>query len=145
MATNAPAPRRALRNDTPRRPEPPARPVQRAGVTRTGTARVTAAYGERETVTDVIVSRRTFEEGAAIASVEVSAGGTYNLGNYESLRLDVRVTMPCLPPETSNCYELVSGIVHEKLAEEEAAWGQNRSAQEARRPQAAGRSASRRG
>ena len=39
------------------------------------------------------------------ASISVKAGLTINLGNYESARVDVMLTMPCYPEEVNEVYE----------------------------------------
>ena len=69
-----------------------------------------------------IVSDRRFEAGQHPAFVRVNVGGTYSLGNYESLRLDVSVTLPCLPSEVDECFTVASDMVAAKLGEEELLW-----------------------
>ena len=63
-----------------------------------------------------------FPPGIEPAFVKVAAGGTYNLGNFESMRLDVSVTLPCLPDDIDATYERASDFVSEKLGEEENLW-----------------------
>jgi len=79
------------------------------------------AYGseeeEQETLGEV-----DFPAGVEPAFVRVSAGGTYNLGDYNSLRLDVSVTIPCHPGKIEQTYRDASDFVAEKLSEEETAW-----------------------
>lgn len=70
-----------------------------------------------------ILSDRIFEEGQGVAHVRIAAGSTYNLGNYESLRLDVAVTIPCLPSEVDQAMEQCAIIVGDRLQKEEATWG----------------------
>lgn len=80
-----------------------------------------AAYGneeeENETLEDV-----TFPPGVEPAFVRASAGGTYNLGDYQSLRLDVSVTLPCRPSRIEETYERAASFVAEKLNKEEVSW-----------------------
>jgi hypothetical protein len=45
------------------------------------------------------------------ASISVKAGITINLGNYESARVDVMMTMPCYPEEIDGVYEDVKSWV----------------------------------
>lgn len=52
------------------------------------------------------------------AYVRVSAGVTKNLGNYESFRCDVSITMPCYPEEVETVKERVSDAVARILEEE---------------------------
>lgn len=83
----------------------------------------TSAYGgeqdEQETLGTV-----DFPAGVEPAFLRVAVGQTYNLGNYESLRLDVSVTIPCLPDEESlrRAHRQASDFVAEKLLEEEQSW-----------------------
>lgn len=56
------------------------------------------------------------------ALVKCGAGVTRNMGNYESLRIDVAVTLPCHPDEVEATYSTAADFVAEKLAEEEALW-----------------------
>lgn len=69
---------------------------------------------------------RVFGPGQEAAFVRVSAGGTYNLGSFESLRLDVSITMPCLPEEVDRAVTEISSLVSDKLEEEERQWLGNR-------------------
>lgn len=71
---------------------------------------------------EVEVLRRTFDEGQHPAFVKVGAGLTINMQNYESLRLDCAVTLPCLPTELEEAYEIASQFVADRLAEEETSW-----------------------
>jgi hypothetical protein len=63
-----------------------------------------------------------FPAGVEPAFVRVSVGSTYNLGNFESLRLDVGVTLPCRVEDIDETYRRASDYVAEKLQEEEAQW-----------------------
>lgn len=63
-----------------------------------------------------------FPSGCEPAFVRVAMGQTYNLGNYESLRLDVSVTLPCLPSEVDKTYEEASDFCAEKLLAEQDQW-----------------------
>lgn len=65
---------------------------------------------------------RTFPAGVEPASVRVGAGLTISTGNFEFLRIDVSVTLPCLPSETREGYEQASEFVADFLNEEEAKW-----------------------
>lgn len=79
------------------------------------------AYGEEQEYTEYLPTQE-FPEGVEPAFVRVAAGGTYNLGNFESLRIDVSVTLPCLPDQVEGAYEAASEFVSEKVQSEEASW-----------------------
>lgn len=80
-----------------------------------------SAYGDESESTDYL-PEQTFPPGVEPAFVRVSAGGTYNLGNYESLRLDVSVTLPCLPSDIEAAYDTATEFVSDKIQREEASW-----------------------
>ena len=52
------------------------------------------------------------------AYVRVNAGMTKNMGNYESLRVDVSVTIPCYPEEIDKVLPRVADKVAKFLDEE---------------------------
>ena len=92
-----------------------------------GTAQVSAEVRQRQTVLasrshDSALVDRKFEEGEEAAYVKVSAGLTINTGNFQSLRVDVAVSLPCLPSEVPDTYETASAYVAEFLQQEEAEW-----------------------
>lgn len=68
------------------------------------------------------LGQASFPPGVEPAFVRVSAGQTYNLGNYESMRLDVSVTLPCRVQDVEDTYTRASEFVAEKLQEEETQW-----------------------
>jgi len=49
------------------------------------------------------------------ATVSVKAGFTKNLGNYESARVDIMLTMPCYPEEIDDIYEDVKNWVDSRI------------------------------
>ena len=55
---------------------------------------------------------------SAPASISVKAGLTINLGNYESARVDVMLTMPCYPEEVDSTYEDVKNWVDGRISHE---------------------------
>lgn len=75
-----------------------------------------------ETDRELEVLRRVFEDGQKPAYMKVGAGLTINLGNFESLRVDCAVTIPCLPTELQEAYEIGSNFVADKMAEEQEKW-----------------------
>lgn len=52
------------------------------------------------------------------AYVRVSAGMTKNMGNYESLRVDVAISMPCYAEEVDKVVPVVADMVAAHLTEE---------------------------
>lgn len=68
------------------------------------------------------LGQASFPPGVEPAFVRVGAGQTYNLGNFESMRLDVSVTLPCLIEDIEETYTRASEFVAEKLQEEETQW-----------------------
>jgi hypothetical protein len=64
----------------------------------------------------------SFPPGVEPAFVRVAVGQTYNLTNFESLRLDVSVTLPCRVEDVEDTYLRASEFVAEKLLEEETQW-----------------------
>ena len=79
---------------------------------------------DQESESELIADARWhIPAGEEPAYVRMAAGKTYNLGNYESLRLDVSVSMPCRPSQVDEACTTVSDIVAEKFEEEARKWG----------------------
>lgn len=69
------------------------------------------------------ILERTFGPGEEPAFVKFSAGLTLSLGpQFEFLRIDSSVTLPCLPSEIDEAHRIASDFVADKLGEEEANW-----------------------
>jgi hypothetical protein len=47
--------------------------------------------------------------------IEVGGGMTINLGNFESTRIDVRLTVPCTKDDLEEAYEFATNWVGEKI------------------------------
>jgi hypothetical protein len=75
-----------------------------------------------ETDREVEGSRRTFAPGEEVAYVKIGAGCTINMQNFESLRIDCAVTLPCLPHEIDQAAEEASQFVYERMTEEQIRW-----------------------
>jgi len=56
-------------------------------------------------VKDEKLEVRRFTDDTHPAWVNVKYGATINLGNYESVRIDAGVTMPCYPEEVDACFD----------------------------------------
>ena len=52
------------------------------------------------------------------ANISVKGGATINLGNYESARIDVMLSMPCYVEEIEEVFPKVKDWVDKKLAKE---------------------------
>lgn len=52
------------------------------------------------------------------ATVEVDYSLTMNLGNYESARISVSVTVPCYKEEIDEAYEFAQAWAEERLSKE---------------------------
>lgn len=92
-----------------------------------GSVATSASYGtrrqvfeEKHTVDKLDPDR--FEAGVEPAFVRCGLGLTLKLQDYESLRLDVSVTLPCRPSEVEETYERASALAAQKLTEEEERW-----------------------
>lgn len=77
---------------------------------------VTRTLLDKEETTSETLAIRPFETNPA--TISVKAGATVNLGNYESARVDVMLTMPCYIEEIDDIYPKVKEWVDAKLAEE---------------------------
>ncbi len=61
------------------------------------------------------VEREVEEFEVEPAYVRVNAGRTKNLGNYESLRVDVSITVPCYKETINETFEAIGDEVEEML------------------------------
>lgn len=88
-----------------------------------GTATTSVSSPSGDTSEREVVERETFPKDVEPAYVRVAVGATHNLGEYQSLRIDVAVTLPCPPDEVEQCYTRASEFAAEKLAHEQDLWG----------------------
>ena len=105
--------------------EAPERPVRMEE--KRGTGRVTTKLSERKVVLDetdreIPVLERRFAEGEQAAYVKVGAGLTIDLGGFQFLRVDCSVSLPCLPSQLEETYEIASQFVADKVGEEQNRW-----------------------
>lgn len=61
-----------------------------------------------------VINPGVFGSGMQIA---VEGGRTLNLGNFESARVNVTITVPCDPDTLNEAYEFATGWVSDKLEE----------------------------
>lgn len=52
-----------------------------------------------------------------VCDVQLSAGQTVNIGNYNSVRFSVSLKMPCEPKDVDSTYEFVKNWVDNKMQE----------------------------
>lgn len=58
-----------------------------------------------------------FKAGPVHATVEVGLGATVNMGDYNSTRIDVRLTLPCPVDKVNEAYEVALKWADEKMQE----------------------------
>jgi hypothetical protein len=99
-------------------PVAPQEQVSQVGFMREIHATVSRSFGKvgATSAENETLSVRTFL--TAPATVDVGYGLTINLGNFESARVDVRVSVPCYREETDAAYEWAKGWVGKRLEEE---------------------------
>lgn len=75
-------------------------------------------YGEEEVETTPI--KVPDFQGVPVARVAVSSHVTKNLGNYESARVGIEVSLPCLPTEAeiARAYDIAQNLVGDMLEEQ---------------------------
>lgn len=81
------------------------------------------AYGE-ETVETTPLKVPDFQ-GVPVARVTTGASFTKNLGNYESARINIEVSLPCFPVEEEivRAYDTSQKLMAEMLQEQVASLG----------------------
>jgi len=84
--------------------------------TRDAIAEVRKTMFGKEEVSNERIRIRPFVSNPA--NISVKAGITINLGNYESGRVDVMLSMPCYPEEIDAVYEDVKGWVDSRVEHE---------------------------
>ena len=130
------AEQRRLRSGSAAKRGASARQQQETVAGRTYTNVAASHKGEvyHETSSEEEILHTRFAEGEHPAFVKFSAGMTINLGNFESLRIDCGVTLPCRPADIEATHQIASDFVAERVAEEETNWlGQSKAPQQAKR------------
>lgn len=82
------------------------------------TLTVTTSHGKDDDGTRSTKKLRVRKFLVEPAYVRVNAGMTKNMGNFESLRLDVSLTVPCYAEEVDDVFPDVADRVSEFLEEE---------------------------
>lgn len=111
-------------------PRAPARPVARPAphVQERSVAHISGSIRKGKEVIEEasrqeVMETRQFEPGEHVAYVRVSAGTTHNLQDFNSLRIDVSITLPCRVGEIDEAYAAVSEKVSELHTKEAELWG----------------------
>lgn len=101
---------------------PPARTTEErgSGYVRTEVKDRGGLYHEAEREVEVL--RETFTEDDPPAYIKVAAGLTINMGNFESLRIDCAVTLPCRRESLQEAHQIASDFVAERISEEQTNW-----------------------
>ena len=60
---------------------------------------------------------RVFPENVEPAKVSVGLNSTVNMGNYESLKLSVHVTLPCYAEEVEEAFDKARDFCEEKITQ----------------------------
>lgn len=86
-----------------------------------GIARVSGRFvrsGKEEVITETeeIIEPAVFT--GPVATVTRGYGLTLNLGNYESARFDVSITMPCYPEDVEHCDKWCAAWTQERAEKE---------------------------
>ena len=112
---------------TSRRIRPTPAPVAASRTEHRGTGFVRTEVKDRTSVyheedREVEILREMFADDDPPAHVKVGAGLTINLGNFESLRVDCAVTIPCHRSRIQEAYQLGSDFVSEAISNEQTNW-----------------------
>jgi hypothetical protein len=100
----------------PPAPAPAPAPVKaKPAVVKPVTATVTRSYGKigAQEATDETIEVKGF--AVPPAQVELGYGLTLNIGNYESARVDVKVSVPCYREEADAAYEWAKQWAEERV------------------------------
>ncbi len=109
------------------RPRPAAKPPAVPGAQQRGTAVVSTEYTVNKEIrgstnTEQTLLERRFAQDQSPASVRVGVGMTIATAPFESLRIDVAVTLPCLASEVEDAYVQASEYAANFLNEEQSRW-----------------------
>lgn len=90
------------------------------GYVRTQASDKGGAYHEEDREVEVL--QATFSDAEPPARITVGAGLTINMGNYESLRIDCSVSLPCKPGDLLAAHQIASDFVADRISEEQTNW-----------------------
>lgn len=70
---------------------------------------------DEESVKDEYLEARRFPEGTHPAWVGAKYGATVNIGNYESVRIEASVSLPCYTEEIDAAFEAAWSMVEDEV------------------------------
>jgi len=128
------ASRSVSRRTEEQRPVPP-QPPQRSERGQRSSSTEFKKNPSLDTYQEEALEEVTFPPGVDPARVQVTAGVTRALGDFEFMRMDVSVTLPCMPTQEGieDAYERASDFAAAKLDEEQNRWLGPRTQQRASR------------
>lgn len=71
--------------------------------TKSGLLTISTRYGSTENESQEVIVK-TYPSDVPLATISVEGSVTKNLGNYESLRIQASITLPCAVEETEQAY-----------------------------------------
>lgn len=95
--------------------------IKKAGGTTEPVATVDATITQKHPTGAEVVTQEPVEipvpalHLSALAEVGLSAGVTKNMGDFNSVRFDVHLRVPCAPEDADEAFEKVATWVNEKL------------------------------
>jgi hypothetical protein len=98
--------------DTPR---PQAKRPRRAEAGRLTVQAMYSNPGRQDSADERLLEVRTFPEGVTPAQASVLYSFTKNLGNYESVKVSVGVTLPCFAEEIEAAQQQASALAERML------------------------------
>ena len=94
------------------------KPVQLSVSAKSSISKSKHKIPKADEIMESVLYTERFPEGVEPAFVRFSEGLTRSLGNYEFLRIDVAVTLPCLPEKINETYVKAKEFVETSLSEE---------------------------
>lgn len=94
------------------------KPVQKNANSKLTISKTKHKVPKPDEVTETTMGIQTFPEGIEPAYVMFKEGLTKNLGDFEYLRLDISVSMPCLPEDIEKTYLKCKTFVESTLKRE---------------------------
>lgn len=103
-----------------------------------GSRETTASFSQnkvtvREEAQSESLPARRFGPGEEPTIVRIGAGKTINMGNFNMVRIDVSVSIPCLPEGKEDAYDEAVDFLVEKMADQESFWTGNSTQRRANR------------
>lgn len=98
---------------------PPAPPIMAKPITGMVTTTKVHKKAQDEHVPAVseTIHKGIFQDKPSAMAITVEGGRTMNLGNYESAKLGVTITVPCEPHTLNEAYDFATDWISQKLNE----------------------------